>query len=189
MANINSQLWLWAIANLLIGIWEIYIYNERSQLSLEKSSLWNKIYSNKINSNKINIRNFWIKGWSEYCKVDSRYIIKPYVWIFELLNAFLAILFIFALGCKSYNSLKIILLISIANCLLYFITLFWEVYYFSDTGKYSISKYNSVRNNSVRNNSVRENIKNYSQWWMLPTYYLISAIWLIVPIWLYLSIS
>jgi len=172
--SISIYIWLWAITNLLVGIWEIYIYSKRSQLSLSKSTLWNK-----FNSNQINIYNFWIEGWSEYCKVDSRYIIKPYVWVFELLNAFLAILFIIALVCASYTTLKIILLISIANCLLYFITLFWEVYYLQDARKNSITK----------NNTVLENIKNYSQWWMLPTYYLISAIWIIVPMWLYLSIS
>jgi hypothetical protein len=176
--SILIYIWLWAITNLLVGIWEIYIYNERSQLSLSKTTLWDK-----FNSNQINLRNFWIEGWSEYCKVDSRYIIKPYVWVFELLNAFLAILFIIALGCKSYNTLKIILLISIANCLLYFITLFWEVYYFQDARKNIITK------KTNKKNTVLENIKNYSQWWMLPTYYLISAIWIIVPVWLYLSIS
>jgi hypothetical protein len=170
---INSQLWIWAIANLFAGIWEIYAYSKRSQLTLEKRTLWDKIHSGQIN-----IRNFWIEGWSEYCKVDSRYIIKPYVWKFELLNALLAVLFLFALGCKSYTSLKIILFISIINCLLYFITLFWEVYFCSDARKNSITK----------NNSVKENIKNYSKWWMLPTYYLISGIWLIVPLCLYMNI-
>ena len=164
---INSQLWIWAIANLLVGIWEIYAYSKRSQLTLEKRTLWDKIHLGQIN-----LHNFWIEGWSEYCKVDSRYIIKQYVWGFELLNALLAVLFLFALGCKSYTSLKIILFISIINCLLYFITLFWEVYYFSDA-----------------RSGIKENIKNYSKLWMLPTYYLISGIWLIVPMWLLLSIS
>lgn len=167
MININCQLWIWAIANLLAGIWEIYAYSKRSQLTLEKRTLWDKIHSGQIN-----IRNFWIEGWSEYCKVDSRYIIKPYVWGFELLNALFAVLFLFSLGCKSYRTLKIILFISIINCLLYFITLFWEVYYFSDA-----------------RNGIMENIKKYSKWWMLPIYYLISGIWLIVPMWLLLSIS
>jgi len=172
--TILIYVWLWAIVNLLAGIWEIYAFSKRSQLSLKKQTLWDK-----FDSNQITIQNFWIEGWSEYCKVDSRYIIKPYVWGFELLNAFIAILFIIALECKSYTTLKIILLISIANCLLYFITLFWEVYYLQDARKNSITK----------KNIVRENITNYSRWWMLPTYYLISAIWIIVPMWLYLSMQ
>lgn len=166
MTNRNSQLWIWVVVNLLAGIWEIYAYSKRSQLTLEKRTIWDKIHSGKIN-----IRNFWMEGWSEYCKVDSRYIIKPYVWGFELFNACLAVLFLFSLGCKSYNTLKIILFISIINCLLYFITLFWEVYYFSD----------------VRT-GIMENIKKYSKLWMLPIYYLISGIWLIVPLWLYMKL-
>lgn len=175
------SIWIWAICNLLAGIWEIYAYYNRSQLILEKTTLWEKIANNQIN-----IKNFWIKGWSEYTKVDSRYIIKPYVWIFELLNAVISIIFITILllgicnkafaNAYSISALKILLAISIFNCLLYFITLFWE--------------YIGIGNNDNDNdNLVKENIKKYAQMWMLPAYYLISGIWLFVPIWLYLSLG
>ena len=177
-------IWIWAICNLFVGIWEIYIYCNRSQLILEKTTLWEK-----IDNNQINIKNFWIKGWSEYTKVDSRYIIKPYVWIFELLNALISIIFIIILlgnGTKvfanaySISALKTLLAISICNCLLYFITLFWEYIGIGNNGN---------NGNNGNGNLVKENIKNYSQMWMLPTYYLISGIWLIVPTLLYLSLG
>ena len=66
--------WIWAVVNILAGLWEIYAYSNRSQLSLTKTTLWQNIADGKVN-----IANFWIHGWSEYCKVDSRYIIKSYV--------------------------------------------------------------------------------------------------------------
>ena len=80
--KLQNSLWLWAVVNMLAGIWEVYAYKNRNQLKLETTTLWEKIARSEIN-----IRNFWMEGWSEYCKVDSRYIIKQYVWGFELLNA------------------------------------------------------------------------------------------------------
>ena len=191
--NILIYIWIWAICNLLIGIWEIYVYFNRFKLILEKTTLWEK-----IDNNQINIKNFWIKGWSEYTKVDSRYIIKPYVWIFELLNAIISIIFITILlgngnkvfaNAYSISSLKILLAISICNCLLYFITLFWEYIGIDNNDNNGNYNNNNNNNNDNSNNLVKENIKNYAQLWMLPTYYLISGIWLIVPTLLYLSLG
>ena len=162
--------WLWAIINLFAGIWEIYAFQNRNKLKLETLTLWDKIADGRIN-----VRNFWMEGWSEYCKVDSRYIYKQYVWFFELLNAFLAVIFIIALLKKSYITLKIILGISVINCLLYFITLFWETFFSLD-----------ARNNG---NIIKENMKKYAKQWMFPVYYLISGIWLIVPWWLYIHLQ
>jgi hypothetical protein len=163
----THAMWLWAILNLGAGIWEIYAFQNRNKLKLETITLWEK-----ISKCQINIRNFWIEGWSEYCKVDSRYIYKQYVWGFELLNAVLAIMFIIALTCKSYITLKLVLGISIINCLIYFITLFWEVYFSSSI-----------------ENIIKENMKKYAKKWMFPIYYLISGIWLIVPWWLYIHLQ
>jgi hypothetical protein len=60
---------IWTIINFCIGIWEIYIFINRKSLKLESKTLWEK-----IDNDQITFTNFWIEGWSEYCKVDSRYI-------------------------------------------------------------------------------------------------------------------
>jgi hypothetical protein len=144
--------YLWGVFNLLIGIWEIYIFSNRKKLKLEKRTVWDKI-------KKGDLKNFFIEGWAEYCKVDSRYIYNDYVWTFELLNAFLAIIFLPALILKKYKLCKIILILMIINCVLYFITLFIELV----AGKINTK---------------------YAKWWMFPIYYFISAIWIIFPIYL-----
>ena len=160
MKNNIIIFWVWGIINLFTGFWEIYIYNNRNLLQLETTSIWDKIALGKIN-----FRNFWIEGFSEYSKVDSRYIIKQYVWLFELINAFISIIFIILLITQKYNSLHTILLLSIINCLLYFITLFIEIYIIKDV-------------------NIINNIKIYSKTWMLIIYYLISSIWIIAPLFL-----
>jgi len=126
-------------------------------LKLENITIWEK-----FNLGQINISNFWLEGFSEYSKVDSRYIIKHYVWLFEIINAFISIIFIIFLICKKYKLIKIILIISIINCLLYFLTLFLEIY-------------------AIKDKNIINNIKQYSKNWMLPIYYFISSIWIIVP--------
>jgi hypothetical protein len=160
MKNIIIIFWIWGIINLLTVIWEIYIYNNRHLLQLEKISIWDK-----IDKGKVNIRNFWVEGFSEYSKVDSRYIIKHYVWFFELINAFLSILFIILLSSHHYKLLNLILLLIIINCVLYFLTLFIEIYIIKDV-------------------NIINNIKTYAKPWMLTIYYLISSIWIFVPLFL-----
>ena len=160
MKNNIIIFWIWGIINLLTGIWEIYIYNNRHLLQLEKISIWDK-----IDKGKVNIKNFWVEGFSEYSKVDSRYIIKHYVWLFELINAFLSILFIILLGSHHYKSLNLILLLIIINCVLYFLTLFIEIYIIKDV-------------------NIINNIKTYAKPWMLNIYYLISSIWIFAPLFL-----
>ena len=154
------SLYSWAIFNLFIGIWEIYIFIERDKLVLEKQSFWNK-----INNGNTSINTLLIDAWSEYTKVDSRYIKKyspsQYVWIFELLNAFLAIIFIIVLFMKNIKWIKYILLLELINCILYFLTLGIEI---------------------SNSDTILNNIKNYASFWMIPVYYLISSIWIIVPI-------
>jgi hypothetical protein len=147
---------IWALLNANIGIWEVYAFWNRSKLTLESVTLWEK-----IKQGKISFSNFWLEAWSEYCKVDARYITAHYVWVFELLNCFLAFGFILALLINSILAVKIILTVQIINCLCYFLTL---GYSFARTKEqrpeYSIGNHN---------------------YWMYPVYYLISAIWIIVP--------
>ena len=60
-----------------------------------------------------------------------------------------------------------ILLISIINCICYYLTLVIETY---------------------TNNIILENIKTYASTWMIPVYYLICSIWLIIPTILYIKL-
>ena len=167
---IDNLFYFWAIFNLLIGIWEVYAFINRKQLVLSKDSIWKK-----ISNGTTTLHTFWIDAWSEYCKVDSRYIETyskyQYVWFFELLNSVLAILFILSilyLSSKKKNSfIKMILLISIINCICYYLTLVIETY---------------------TNNIILENIKTYASTWMIPVYYLICSIWLIIPTILYIKL-
>jgi hypothetical protein len=171
----------WAIVNLAAGIWEVYAYLNRNRLKLEQITVWEKmikgqaatklLYTDRDDESilgQITLSNFWIEGWSEYCKVDSRYTREflqgGYVWYFELLNAFLAVVFIFALAFGCTNIIKTILLIGIVNCMVYFATLALE--------------------------AVLCRLDNrVSRWWQYPAYYLISGIWLLVPWCLYEMIS
>ena len=155
-------LWIWGIVNLITGLWEIYVYSNRNSLQLENKTIWDK-----ISDNKINFYNFWIEGFSEYSKVDSRYINKHYVWGFELFNAIISIIFIILLIMQKYELLQLVLLLSIINCILYFATLFMEIYI-------------------IKDEKIINNIKQYAKLWMLFTYYFISSIWIFVPLYLYL---
>jgi len=162
MKNNFILLMIWGIINFITGLWEIYVYINRNSLRLENKTIWDK-----ISENKINFYNFWIEGFSEYSKVDSRYIIKQYVWFFELFNAIISILFIILLFMQKYELLKILLLLTFVNCILYFATLFMEIYI-------------------IKDEKIINNIKQYAKIWMLFVYYLISSIWIFVPLYLYL---
>ncbi len=157
----------WALFNLFIGIWELYAYTNRDKLILSSDSIWEKISNGSTTFNS-----FWIDAWSEYCKVDSRYIKKysnmEYVWMFELLNFILAILFfIFVYFMKNHiATIKFILLLSIINCTCYFLTLLIEIY---------------------KNKVILDNIKEYASFWKIIIYYLICSIWLIIPTILYVN--
>ena len=165
---VNNLLWFWAIFNLFIGFWEVYAYINRNNLILSTDSIWDK-----ISNGTTTFSTFWIDAWIEYCKVDSRYIKKyshlEYVWMFELLNFILAILFLVFLINKNLVILKIILLLSIYNSFCYYLTLLIEIY---------------NNNNTI----ILENIKKYASRWNIIIYYLICSIWLIVPIILYRKI-
>ena len=155
--------WFWAIFNLLIGIYELYSYKNRDKLKLDNSSIWNRKTKNDDNDDNNN-GDIFLESWNEYCKVDSRYIIKPYVWTFELLNLGLATLFIITLIMNNFLFMKGILILQIISCSLYFITLVFEYMY---------------------NDLFVKNIKTYAKTWMFPLYYGISSIWVILPLYLY----
>jgi hypothetical protein len=161
--------WVWAIFNLCIGMYEIYVYKNKHKLRLNQESIWNKCIWNKCIWNKCiwnkkSIHNIFIEAWNDYCKVDSRYIYKHYVWIFELLNAGLSVLFIIALFMNKKICIKNILFLQIINCSLYFLTLVLEMLY---------------------NKSFVETIKTYAKTWMIPVYYGISLVWIFIPYYLY----
>lgn len=149
-----SLLLFWTIFNIFIGLWEIYIYNNRDKLYLQKESIFS---SGTKTKNYLN--NFFIDSWAEYCKVDSRYIYKPYVWLFELFNAFIAFALLIIIFFYP-NWIKFILIIQIINCSGYFLTLLLEL---------------------LQNNEIYINLKKYSSFWMIPTYYFISFIWILTP--------
>lgn len=157
---------LWATVNGLIGIWEVYAFLNKNKLTLETVTLWEK-----IEKGQITISNFWLEAWSEYCKVDARYITAHYVWGFELLNCFLGFGFILALLINSILAVKIILVLQIVNCVSYFLTLGYS-YLLTEEQKTEYST----------------NQVNYSKW-LYPIYYLISAIWIIVPSYLLYLLS
>jgi hypothetical protein len=140
------------------------MYKNKHKLRLNQESLlWNNYKGNDI----------FIEAWNDYCKVDSRYIHKHYVWFFELLNAGLSVLFIVALTMNKktnikHISIKNILFLQLLNCSLYFLTLLFEMLY---------------------NKNFVETIKTYAKPWMIPVYYGISFIWIFIPYYLYSSLS
>ena len=143
-----TLLWIWIIFNIFIGLYEIYCYNNKLQLNLNKFPKWNSSI---------------IATWNEYCRVDPRYVYKEYVWYFELLNAFYAFILIFILiFYKKLKLVKYILLLEIISCSLYFITLFFEFLFDKN-----------IRNNILENSTIPNRILYYgisSIWIIVPVY-------------------
>jgi len=87
----------WAWFNLLTGFYELYVYLQRRDLSSSKDPL--------------------IRLWKEYTISDNRYLdLQSYVWNFELINLFLAVIFF------CYRS-RTVLFLQILNVSAYFLTL------------------------------------------------------------------
>jgi hypothetical protein len=148
MENKLYLVWIWVIFNIFIGLYEIYCYKNRHLLNLNKIPKWNSSI---------------IASWNEYCRVDPRYVLREYVWYFELLNAFYAFISIFVL--LFYKKLiKYILLLEIITCTLYFLTLFYEFLFNKN-----------IYNNILKNSTIKNKI----------LYYGISSIWIIIPLYLY----
>ena len=98
--------WCWAGFNLLIGLFELYGFLHRQQLLLAPRD-----------------QDVLMRLWSEYTRVDNRYIYKLYVWVFELVNLALACLFAVAVVFNAKPMIVTILLYQLVNCMLYFLTL------------------------------------------------------------------
>lgn len=152
MKSVLFWIWVWVIFNIFIGIYEIYCYQNRNLLNLEEIPKWNSSV---------------IASWNEYCRVDSRYVVKPYVWNFELLNAFYAFIFVFVLLYYP-KGIAPLLLLEIVSCSLYFLTLGYE--FMTDE-----EIYQSMLEKSTITNRI--------------VYYGISSIWIAVPLYLYLSFT
>ena len=161
---LNTKLLLfWILFNFVIGLYELYIYKNKSELKIKSNTWWLEPSSNYL-----------IDSWSEYCKVDTRYIYKLYVWFFELFNAITAIILLFMIvfvnllniftnsKIVDFAIIKFIILIIIflqlVNCCGYFISLTYEW---------------------IKN---KHEITRYAKWWMYPIYYGISSIWIIIPL-------
>jgi len=148
---------IWICFNFIISLYEIYVYKNRNKLKIQKDTWWFLPSSNYL-----------LDSWSEYCKVDTRYIFKHYVWFFELFNAFstIFIISIFLIDFLLFNIsndtllyiIKIILITQIINCIGYFVSLIYEW---------------------IKN---KNEITRYAKWWMYLIYYAISSIWIIVPV-------
>jgi len=144
-----TLLWIWIIFNIFIGLYEIYCYNNKLQLNLNKFPKWNSSI---------------IATWNEYCRVDPRYVLKDYVWTFEILNAYYAVISLIIIFLDK-RLIKFVLLLEILTCSLYFLSLIYE--YKTDI---------NIRNNIIQNSTLLNRI----------LYYAISFIWIIVPYYLYI---
>jgi hypothetical protein len=148
----------WCIFNIFIGIWEVYVFYNRDKLVLEKESFWTKLADGKIT-----FSNFWLESWNEYCKADSRYIFKQYVWVFELLNAVFAVLLAIVIVMYGSNKklVKLLIGLTLINCIVYFASLAFEFF---------------------QNNIIKHNIIQYTTLKLRIAYYLISSMWIIMPL-------
>ena len=77
----SGLLVFWIFFNIVIGLYEIYTFYNRERLQLEYGTIWSNVAKSQTG--------FLLDAWSEYCKVDTRYIAKSgqYVWLFEIANA------------------------------------------------------------------------------------------------------
>ena len=155
MVKIGALFKFWLVFNLVIGLYEIFIFKNRRALQLQDGTVWNKWLVEH------NTSNFLLDAWSEYCNVDMRYLENwgQYVWGFEILNAasavVLAVMVICGLG--DLTCWKWIIGLQMVNCVAYFATLALEYIH-------------GQRLTSA-----------YVEWWMFVAYYAISSIWIIVP--------
>jgi hypothetical protein len=155
MIKLGSLLQIWIVFNLVIGLYEIFIFKNSHRLQLQRHTVWSRwlVYGN--------ISNFLLDAWSEYCNVDMRYLEKSrqYVWFFELLNAATAIvLAIIVIGGFNITCWKLIIAVQMINCVAYFISL------------------------AVEHISGRQIAAAGAQWWMFIIYYAISSIWIVIPL-------
>jgi hypothetical protein len=141
-------IWIWIIFNIFIGGYEIYCYINRDKLNIIKYPKWNSSI---------------IATWNEYCRVDPRYAIKNYVWTFEILNAYYALISLILIFIDK-RLIQYVLLMEIITCSIYFISLIYEY------------------NNDI---NIKKDILKSSTLMKRILYYGISSIWIILPLYLY----
>ena len=147
----SGLLVFWIFFNIVIGLYEIYTFYNRERLQLEYGTIWSNVAKSQTG--------FLLDAWSEYCKVDGRYIAKSdqYVWLFEIANAASAAIL---LGCwliGNYQVARYIICFQLVNCCCYFASLAVE-------------------------GIIGREISKYARWWMFVVYYGISSIWLWIPL-------
>jgi hypothetical protein len=113
--------WTWAIFNAAIGVFELYCFHRRNMGALTPLPLSN------VSATPFAVGHWDLFGklWNEYALADPRYVLpdSQYVWLFELLNVFLAAVFLVAMWVKArIGVLKLILVVQIYSCLFYFMT-------------------------------------------------------------------
>ncbi len=134
----------WILFNLIISLYELYCYNNNEKLGFDKKSGSNII----------------LDSWSEYSRVDPRYVINKYkyVWNFELINVVNTILLtLFYLNNKNLY-INIILFSQLLATSLYFSTL--------------ITSNKEIKDIIIKKSTKPKRI----------IYYFISSLWILVPL-------
>ncbi len=134
----------WILFNLIISLYELYCYNNNEKLGYDKKSGSNII----------------LDSWSEYSRVDPRYVINKYkyVWNFELINVVNTILLtLFYLNNKNLY-INIILFSQLLATSLYFSTL--------------ITSNKEIKDIIIKKSTKPKRI----------IYYFISSLWILVPL-------
>ncbi len=138
----------WILFNLVISLYELYCYNNYEKLGIDKKN------------------NIILDSWSEYSRVDPRYVLNKnndykYVWNFELFNVVNTILLtLFYLNNKPNMNINIniILISQLLATSLYFSTL--------------ITSDKEIKETIIKNSTKTKRI----------LYYFISSIWILVPL-------
>lgn len=149
----NSPVYLWVWFNVFIASYEVYIYIKRNALSRTRCT--QDFWTTPINTQDVPLR-----AWKEYaCVADQRYIISKgyfvsgsYVYLFELLNVALVATLCFAWFNNKYKLIRQTLVLQALVCIVYFATLYQD-----DSFRRPLS------------------IKSWIYW-------MISALWVVVPL-------
>ena len=148
----SGLLIFWIFSNLVIGLYELYTFYNRERLQLNEETIWSNLAIAKSKTG------FLLDAWSEYCKVDGRYIANwgQYVWLFEIANAASSVGLCGFWLIGNYQIARWIICFQLVNCVSYFASL-------------AVEKLRGME------------ISKYARWWMFVIYYSISSIWIIIP--------
>jgi hypothetical protein len=141
----------WVLFNLLISLYELYCYKNRSLL--------------------LSNTNLILDSWGEYSRVDPRYLTNmdfnyEYVWNFELFNVFNTLVMTLLLICphtSNNNYIKLILMSQLIATVLYFLTLLRDI---ND---------DKLKQYIIKNSTLTKRILYYfisSLWILVPLYFL-----------------